>query len=288
LQESRATSMWLGDELLLEDLSPDRHFRGAVRANRAPSVDLLHQRRDLVAEQGEIRGRRDERGRHGSVAASLLSVAARAVSVVEALASTDLFGVCGKGKDQRRHDAHDPERSALHRMRSFPARGGAAAGQDAFRPRRAVANRGSAAALRDRLLVHHLIGARPGFRASLIPRPIRSQKRPWRASRAAVPAVARYLIHRRVPITDVRTLLAEPGLLESHLAAVDRPCAESQPDATDLDQIQEVMIRTFLSENILCFADSVAMNSSAELRMPYLDRDLVEDRLVPSCPESLE
>jgi asparagine synthetase B (glutamine-hydrolysing) len=35
------------------------------------------------------------------------------------------------------------------------------------------------------------------------------------------------------------------------------------------------MIRTFLSEDILSFADSVAMASSAELRMPFLDRDLV-------------
>jgi hypothetical protein len=35
------------------------------------------------------------------------------------------------------------------------------------------------------------------------------------------------------------------------------------------------MIRTFLAEDILSFADSVAMASSAELRMPFLDRDLV-------------
>src|SRR5207249_566308 len=40
--------------------------------------------------------------------------------------------------------------------------------------------------------------------------------------------------------------------------------------------MQEVMLRTFLSENILVWGDSVAMASSAELRMPYLDRDLVE------------
>ena len=35
-------------------------------------------------------------------------------------------------------------------------------------------------------------------------------------------------------------------------------------------------MHTFLSENILSFADSVAMDSSAELRMPFLDRDLVD------------
>ena len=34
-------------------------------------------------------------------------------------------------------------------------------------------------------------------------------------------------------------------------------------------------MRTFLSANILSFADSVAMDPSAELRMPFLDRDLV-------------
>jgi asparagine synthetase B (glutamine-hydrolysing) len=40
--------------------------------------------------------------------------------------------------------------------------------------------------------------------------------------------------------------------------------------------MQAVMLQTFLSANILSFADSVAMDSSAELRMPFLDRDLVE------------
>jgi asparagine synthetase B (glutamine-hydrolysing) len=40
--------------------------------------------------------------------------------------------------------------------------------------------------------------------------------------------------------------------------------------------MQQVMLQTFLSHNILPFADSAAMDSSAELRMPFLDRDLVE------------
>ena len=35
-------------------------------------------------------------------------------------------------------------------------------------------------------------------------------------------------------------------------------------------------MRTFLSEDILSLSDSVAMASSAELRLPFLDRDLVE------------
>jgi asparagine synthase (glutamine-hydrolysing) len=97
-----------------------------------------------------------------------------------------------------------------------------------------------------------------------------------RASAAETPAAARYLIHRPLPPDDVRLLLG--GALpppERYLATVDRLYAECGSDATDLDRMQEVMLRTFLSENILSFADSVAMDSSAELRMPFLDRDLV-------------
>jgi len=45
------------------------------------------------------------------------------------------------------------------------------------------------------------------------------------------------------------------------------------------------MLRTFLSANILTYADSTAMDSSAELRMPYLDRDLVD--FVLSLPPSM-
>jgi len=98
----------------------------------------------------------------------------------------------------------------------------------------------------------------------------------WRSTRAAVPAAARYLIQRPLPIEDVRMLLDDPELPEPYLATVDRLYGECAPDASDLDRIQEVMLRTFLSENILSFADSTAMDASAELRMPFLDRDLVE------------
>ena len=49
--------------------------------------------------------------------------------------------------------------------------------------------------------------------------------------------------------------------------------------------MQEVMLHTFLSENILTFADATAMDSSAELRMPFLDRDLVD--FVLSLPPSM-
>ena len=91
------------------------------------------------------------------------------------------------------------------------------------------------------------------------------------------PAAARYLIHRPLPSEHVRFLFggALPGS-EPYLAIVERLYAECDRDAADLDRMQEVMLRTFLSENILSFADSVAMDSSAELRMPFLDRDLVE------------
>jgi asparagine synthase (glutamine-hydrolysing) len=51
--------------------------------------------------------------------------------------------------------------------------------------------------------------------------------------------------------------------------------AECAADSMDLDRIQRVMVRTFLSENILSYADSVSMDQSTELRLPFLDRDLV-------------
>lgn len=96
------------------------------------------------------------------------------------------------------------------------------------------------------------------------------------AAPETVPAAARYLIQRPLPAADVRALLGDGPLSEPYLATVDRLYGECTDAATDLDRIQEVMIRTFLGENILSFADSVAMDSSAELRMPFLDRDLVD------------
>jgi asparagine synthase (glutamine-hydrolysing) len=91
------------------------------------------------------------------------------------------------------------------------------------------------------------------------------------------PAAARYLIHRPLPANDLEQLLGPissptPG----YLRTVDRLYADCLDSAGDVDRMQEVMLRTFLSENILSFADAVAMDSSAELRMPFLDRDLVE------------
>ena len=95
-----------------------------------------------------------------------------------------------------------------------------------------------------------------------------------RARLREVPAAARYLIHRPLPPGDVALLLARSDV--PYLRVVDELYAECDDAASGLDRIQEVMLRTFLPENILSFADSVAMDSSAELRMPYLDRDLVD------------
>jgi asparagine synthase (glutamine-hydrolysing) len=90
------------------------------------------------------------------------------------------------------------------------------------------------------------------------------------------PAAASYLVDRPLPPELVRELVGgalpeeEPYL--GTIAALYRECALG---AADLNRIQEVLMRTFLSANILSFADSVAMDHAAELRMPFLDRDLV-------------
>jgi asparagine synthase (glutamine-hydrolysing) len=94
-----------------------------------------------------------------------------------------------------------------------------------------------------------------------------------RVSGAEAPASARYLTHRPLPMADVSALFGAEG---DYLQTITRLYAECDPQATDLDRMQEVMLHTFLSENILSFADSAAMDSSAELRMPFLDRDLAK------------
>jgi asparagine synthase (glutamine-hydrolysing) len=100
------------------------------------------------------------------------------------------------------------------------------------------------------------------------------------------PAAARYIIHRPLPPTDLAELFGAGSIPEDgYLSTVDRLYERCLEDATDIDRMQEVMLHTFLSENILTFADSVAMDSSAELRMPFLDRDLVD--FVLSLPPSM-
>jgi asparagine synthase (glutamine-hydrolysing) len=100
------------------------------------------------------------------------------------------------------------------------------------------------------------------------------------------PAAARYIIHRPLPHVDLEELhtpTSIPG--DGYLSTIDRLYERCFEEAADIDRMQEVMLHTFLSENILTFADSVAMDSSAELRMPFLDRDLVE--FVLSLPPSM-
>jgi len=91
-----------------------------------------------------------------------------------------------------------------------------------------------------------------------------------------VPARARYLVQRPLPYEDLTALFAPKAVPAPYLGVVERLYRECHPSGTDLDRIQEVMLRTFLSENLLSLADSVSMASSAELRLPYLDRDLAD------------
>ena len=100
---------------------------------------------------------------------------------------------------------------------------------------------------------------------------------------AQAPAAARFLIDRPLPENEVRDLTGGgwPNG-EVYLSTIDRLYGECEANATALDRVQVVLARTFLSANILSWADSVAMSSSVELRMPYLDRDLV--RFVASLP----
>ncbi|HET6279272.1 MAG TPA: asparagine synthase (glutamine-hydrolyzing) [Candidatus Polarisedimenticolia bacterium] len=96
------------------------------------------------------------------------------------------------------------------------------------------------------------------------------------AAARQVPAAARYLIHRPLPLEELRILFGGREVPGTYLGSVDRLYGECADQSADLDAMQQVLMRTFLSENILTFADSVAMDSSAELRMPFLDRDLVD------------
>ncbi len=105
--------------------------------------------------------------------------------------------------------------------------------------------------------------------------PVAERRRRLRTAPASMaPAVARYLIHRPLPYEDIVQIFG--GAYDSYLDVVDRLYRSCDTDACDLDRMQQVMLQTFLSQNILPFADAAAMDSSAELRMPFLDRDLVE------------
>lgn len=90
------------------------------------------------------------------------------------------------------------------------------------------------------------------------------------------PEAARYIIHRPLAVGDLRELLGHEGQFPAYLKTIDELYGRCHEDACGLDRIQEVLLATFLSENICSFTDSMAMASAAELRMPFLDRDLVE------------
>jgi asparagine synthase (glutamine-hydrolysing) len=119
----------------------------------------------------------------------------------------------------------------------------------------------------DRAMPHFVNGEEPSSirRLALI-----------QASAPCAPAAARFLIHRPLPASALQDMLGRAMAPGRYLESIKRLYQECPPGASDLDRIQEVMLRTFLSENLLSHGDSVAMASSAELRMPYLDRDLVE------------
>ncbi len=85
----------------------------------------------------------------------------------------------------------------------------------------------------------------------------------------------RHLIHRPLQSPDLAQLLGPGADLTAGLATVDRVYAASD-GAHALDRIQEVLLHTFLSANLVSWADAVAMDASAELRLPFLDRDLVD------------
>ena len=108
--------------------------------------------------------------------------------------------------------------------------------------------------------------------------PILQRQRALReAATNRIPAAARYIIHRPLPTRDLEKLFSPNQVpWAPYLAAVDSLYGECRENDTDIDRMQSVLLATFLAENILTFADSVAMDSSAELRMPFLDRDLVQ------------
>lgn len=130
--------------------------------------------------------------------------------------------------------------------------------------------------------LHAVRGMPRGLLQSVFPRmlnrpePVAEPIRRVRAAtRDSMPAAVRYLIHRPLADADLRALFAGSGSVERWGATVDRLYESLGDEGSDLDRIQAVMLPTFLTENLCTFSDSAAMSSSAEIRMPYLDRDLV-------------
>ena len=96
-------------------------------------------------------------------------------------------------------------------------------------------------------LDRHLYGAEP----------LGDRRRALRATpHRKTPQAARYIIHRPLPVADVTELLGGRDVrAHRYLGTVDRLYEQSDDDAADLDRMQEVMLHTFLTENICCFAD---------------------------------
>jgi len=97
-----------------------------------------------------------------------------------------------------------------------------------------------------------------------------------RASRATTPDAARFIIHRPLRTEDLRALFGAGADLSGGLESVERLYSRLSDEHADLDRIQAVMLHTFVTENLMSFSDAVGMAWSAEIRMPYLDRDLVD------------
>ncbi|MGH2571485.1 MAG: asparagine synthase (glutamine-hydrolyzing) [bacterium] len=97
-----------------------------------------------------------------------------------------------------------------------------------------------------------------------------------RVHRAAAPDAARFLIHKPLRREDLRRIFGASVDLSGCLDSVERLYAACGDEHADLDRIQAVMLQTFLTENLMSFSDAAGMAWSAEIRMPYLDRDLVE------------
>jgi len=92
------------------------------------------------------------------------------------------------------------------------------------------------------------------------------------------------MIHRPLAAPFLSEIFSHEVDASLSLTAVDRLYGSCDPKSGMLDHMQDVMLQTFLPENLLSFADAASMDSSAELRMPFLDRDLVD--LVLGLPES--
>jgi asparagine synthase (glutamine-hydrolysing) len=102
------------------------------------------------------------------------------------------------------------------------------------------------------------------------------RRRLLKSSGRFVPAAARYMVQRPLPYRDACELLGGPPLPEPYLKTVDYLYSGCSVQASILDRAQEVMVKTALANCILSWSDSMSAAFSTEMRMPFLDRDLVD------------